>query len=766
MRLTPRWANAAAAGCLLTLALLAALQIRWQGPPAPLGADAPAAEFSSARAQALLATWDREPHPLGTAAHDRVRYAILAQLRALGLPGTVAAGTSYLPLRGPRFAAGYVENITTVLPGSGPGGRALLLVAHYDSVPRGVGAGDDGAGAAALLEALRALRSGPALRHDIIVLFSDGEEAGLLGAARFVAHNPLAGRVGVVLNFEGRGNAGSTAMFETSRHNGWLLRQLAVAHTGALADSLMYAIYERLPNDTDLSVFKRAGMAGLNFAYTEGFDYYHSPLDTTARLSPRTLQSQGSAMLAMARALGNADLSHARAPDVVYFNPLGHALAMYSFNDMNLLALLAILLFVAACVAALRRRACSWQALLAGAGLGLLVVAVCVLTAPLGWKLLEVLHPGWRWIPQGQPYRPLLPGLALLAWGVLAASALYAALGRGVARAGLALGALFWWLAAAVALVVVLPGSAHGFLWPLLALLLAWLVIIFRPGAGARAEFREAGVLWLGAVPMALLLAPFAWALLLLLLPWSQSGAALGVLALALLAVAPYLVRLGWRLPAVAAGLCIVLAAAGIARNRVTADRARPDSIAYFETLGGAAPSAHWVSYDPAPDSFTRQFLGEHPAAGAGALRAPAPPLPLAGPQALLESDTTSNGLRRLRLRLQSPRGAQQLRFALDGHLLPLAASLEGEPVRLDAPTARYPADALSWGFSYSGLPASGIELELTLHAGQRAGFTLSGIRYGLPVVPGMDPKPRPATLISSPFVTTDSTVVSRHFQF
>ncbi|MGH9477188.1 MAG: M20/M25/M40 family metallo-hydrolase [Terriglobales bacterium] len=764
MRSSARTAKIAAAGCLVTLALLAALQRHLQSPPAPLAADAPAAAFSAARAQALLAAWDTAPHPLGTPAHDRVRDAILAQLRALGLQGTISAGTSYLPLRGPQFLAGYVQNITAVLPGGEPATPAVMLVAHYDSVPRGVGAGDDGAGWAAMLESLRALRAAPPLRHDVIALFSDGEEAGMLGAARFVTHNPLAQRVGVVLNFEGRGNAGATAMFETSRHNGWLVHQLAAARTGARADSLMYAIYQRLPNDTDLSVFKRAGLPGMNFAYTQGFDYYHSPLDTPARLSPRTFQSQGAAMLAMARALGNAALSHPRAPDVVYFNPLGTTMVIYSFDWMNALAVLAIVLFVLACVFGLSRKQVTGSGLLAGAGLALLVLGACALSAPAIWRLLTWLHSGWTWIPQDQPYRPTLPALALLAWALFVASVLYIELGRRVSVVALGLGALFWWLVAAVGLVAALPGSAHPLLWPLLALLLAWMVLILWPAAGERAAFRQNGVLWMGAVPLALLLAPFAWTLL-LTLPWSQAGAALAVFALALIALSPYVVRLGRRLPAAALALCVVLGAAGIARNRFTPDRARPDSIAFIEQLG-AVPSAHWISYDPKPDVFTAQFLGAHPVYSDRAWRAPAPLLPLPGPQAHVAADSTRDGLRTLRLHLSSPSGAQQLRLVMAGDALPLAATLNGEPVHLDAPSARYPADARSWGFTYGGLPASGLDLVLTLRAGQPAAFTLTSARFGLPSIPGLGLHPRPPNVISAPFVATDSTIVSALYKF
>ena len=96
-------------------------------------------------------------------------------------------------------------------------GKALLLAAHYDSTRDGPGAADDGASVAAILETLRALKSQPALQNDLICIFTDGEEAGLLGAEAFVAEHPWAKEIGLVLNFEYRGNRGPFFMFETSQ---------------------------------------------------------------------------------------------------------------------------------------------------------------------------------------------------------------------------------------------------------------------------------------------------------------------------------------------------------------------------------------------------------------------------------------------------------------------------------------------------------------------------------------------------------------------
>ena len=87
------------------------------------------------------------------------------------------------------------------------------MAAHDDSTFGTAGAADDKAAVAAMLETARALASAEPLRNDVVMIFTDGEEAGLLGASAFVAEHALADRGGVVLNWQATGNAGPSVMF-------------------------------------------------------------------------------------------------------------------------------------------------------------------------------------------------------------------------------------------------------------------------------------------------------------------------------------------------------------------------------------------------------------------------------------------------------------------------------------------------------------------------------------------------------------------------
>ncbi|HKI86255.1 MAG TPA: M28 family peptidase, partial [Thermoanaerobaculia bacterium] len=163
---------------LLAAAAFLIVLARYQPPPAR-PATAPAQEFSALRAEAVLRTilGNEEPHPVGSAADARVRRAILTELTRLGYEPHVEKG----------FACSYdgvcaeVQNVLARLEGR-QRGETVLLAAHYDSVPAGPGASDDGSGVASILEIARALKAGPPPLHPVVYLIDEGEEAGLLGA--------------------------------------------------------------------------------------------------------------------------------------------------------------------------------------------------------------------------------------------------------------------------------------------------------------------------------------------------------------------------------------------------------------------------------------------------------------------------------------------------------------------------------------------------------------------------------------------------------
>lgn len=306
-----RWALSAA------LALWLFVSLSPNPRPAPVPATAPPQDFSAERAMAHVAAIARMPHPVGSTEHDRVRDYIRGELEKLGLESQLETGTGEYSRRG-HHASGEVENIVAHWPGTA-NTRPVMLVGHYDSVRTGPGAGDDAHAVGVLLETLRALGSGPPLRNDVIFLITDSEEKGLLGASLFMREHPWRHDPGVVLNFEARGTGGPAMMFETSPGNAWMIRGLQAAVPQAQATSVAYEIYRRMPNDTDLTVFKGGGLAGMNFAFIGHPEFYHRPQDDVAHLDRRSVQEQGRYALSLTRLFGNRDLAAPNSGNAVYF---------------------------------------------------------------------------------------------------------------------------------------------------------------------------------------------------------------------------------------------------------------------------------------------------------------------------------------------------------------------------------------------------------------------------------------------------------------
>ena len=363
-----------------------ALTLSFMNPPPAAGEGVPATEFSSARALKHLAVIAQRPHPVGSAEHQVVFDYLVQEVSRLH--GLAEIQTTPAPSEGNHPQR--LQNIIARLKGSDSSSRALMLAAHYDSVPGSPGAGDDGSGVVTLLETLRALKAAPPLKNDVIFLFTDGEELGSLGARFFVEDHPWAKDVELVLNFEARGSSGPVFMFETSKSNGRLIREFARAAPYPFTNSLMNEFYRLLGNDTDLTVFKRARLAGLNFAYVGSSWNYHSPRDIVSNVDERSIQHHGTYALALTRHFGNLDLRNVEAPDVIYFDVLGRK--VFSYGQTWNLVLTVFLSLLAAGVSALGFR--SGDLSFSGLGLGMVLFIANLVCALILATLLPVSQVG------------------------------------------------------------------------------------------------------------------------------------------------------------------------------------------------------------------------------------------------------------------------------------------------------------------------------------------------------------------------------------
>ena len=287
-----------------------------------------------------------EPHPAGSDANDRVRRFLASELERLGYRVREQRGA--LPHWRFREQVVPIGNLVATLDGTGDAGRAFMLAAHFDSRDGGShGAGDDAAGVAAVMEAARQLAADPPA-NDVVILLTDAEEAGLLGA-RLWAQETAPNFMGVsaVVNVEGRGSRGPSVLFETGRGDARLVDLFAESAPHPVASSLGPAVYRLMPNATDFTVFRfkpgdlppaierdlpalSINLPGLNFAFIGGYEQYHQSSDVPANLSRATLLHGAAQTAAVARRLGQADLATLRdGGDATFFDVLSLGVVRY-----------------------------------------------------------------------------------------------------------------------------------------------------------------------------------------------------------------------------------------------------------------------------------------------------------------------------------------------------------------------------------------------------------------------------------------------------
>jgi hypothetical protein len=705
------------------------------GAPGPAPSTAPADEFSSARAMDVLREIAEGPRPLGSPRNDAVGEYIGRLLEGLGL-GPHTQSAEVVSTLNPRVA-GIVHNVVGRLPGTDPS-RAVLLMAHYDSVPTAAGAADDGSGVAALLEAARALRSGPPLRNDVIFLFTDGEEQGLLGAQAFLRDDPWAYAVGVALNFDSPGSSSPALMYETSDGNGLLVREYAAA-TSPFTSSLMYEVSRRQPIVSDFRLFLGRGIPGMSFGMLDGPAYDHTAYDSLRSFDEAALQHEGETVLALARRFGAMDLWRIHRPDVVSFDAIGDLAVVYGQSLAAPFVVLALALFVTAVVIATRRRlltprGVAWATLGTGATL-----AASLLVTAITWSMYRTAYEERVWTLTGVVvsdwYRV---GLVLLAAAVVLA--IYGFLLRRLRAWDLAIVALAWWAAGAVGVSLVFPGASFLLTWPLVGGSAGLVVAAF---VDRREDGRPAAafIALAGAVPGLVLLSAATY-LLLMSAGLKQGVTVLAVWLLAGLLMLPLAVverTLRFWLPTALAILgAIVLFAVG---STVAFDAEHPKfTSVYYRVQPDGSPV--WQAIGRL-DDYTRGFVRPRPGAPPFQSYFPllgtrdttvgdAPRYGLTGPRMDVLSDVTVGDRRTVRVRLRPTRDAGIMSLLVHTVVGTLTASVDGHPLGgrdttiLDVTTVR-------WWFDFYAPPPRGIVVTLSFTAGPPVLLRALDFTYGLP---------------------------------
>ena len=720
---------------LLLLSIVIAAWSAWSAQKTPPAQPASIAttEFSAARAMQHLSWIAAEPHPTGSAAAAKVRDQLVHHLQQAGLQVSVQRGQAaaeYGKGDGRGVRAANVENVVAVLPGRDRSLPAVLLMAHYDTVPHSPGAADDGLGVAVMLEISRAMQS-DVRQRDVVFLFTDAEEAGLLGARAFFASHPLSSRIGTVVNLEARGSSGRAVLFETGPGNAALLSTFAKLAPQPLGNSLTGFVYRYMPNGTDFTVPAQKGIPGLNFAIIGSQIDYHAATASVANLDPGSVQHMGAQVLPLVRQLASSATLPTATHDAIYSDlPGGWMISVPTWSGWCVLAFGLLVIVVVARRATFNHG--GWRGVVSGVAEWPLALLSVALAVRVSYRLLG---GGDATLVNNRDllaaFSTLAAGEGLLAIGVVlalgallvckaarkpaAALALVAgacaSLRGGVDVIGLVLGvlvALLAWTSAGTAargesvrlgallvawiigavVQVLAPELAPLLLWPLLAVAaVAWLLPAHAPltalrviAAAVITAFALAHVFHfalqlfeaIGFGTPEVLALPFAW-LAVLLLPWV--GVAEGARGLAIAALVTLLTAAG------------VLAAASLTQ----ADRTRYPELS--QVLFVADPDNqhyHRVSSLPQLSDWSRRALG---GAQGEPARLPIPAMDLTavwttraeaiavpGPVRFERSYDADTG--QSILRVLAPAGTRELRVRLKSGAVVRNVQLQGE----DAP--------------------------------------------------------------------------------
>jgi hypothetical protein len=598
------------------------------------------------------------------------------------------------------------------------------------------------------------------LKHDVLFLFTDLEENGLLGAEAFVNQPSNLENVALAMNFEARGNTGLTSVFEVSPENGWLIREFKKAASYPIGNSLAYEVVRKMPNDTDLSMFRETGITYLNSSISDGYANYHSMTDTPENLDKGSLQLTGENMLSMIRYFGNHELSTTKGKDFIFFNPIGNMLILYPKSTDIIFVLISMVLFVAVVFIGLNRKIIDWKHFLIGFGLLLLtIVFALVLTYGLQKLILWVYSHYKNFYSYNFYNAPIyllsFAGIFLISFFLVFKKAI-----DNLSLFSLMTGALFFHTLALIPLKIYFSGGVFFLHLPLGLASVMYLVWLFRAGS------KQSLVTWvnfIAMVPALLIWVTFAY---LLYIGVSLQFPYASVLILCLFApfLLPLIVILDRIIPRLFLYLSLVVMITGLVLAHLGSEisKDQPNQTNLMYSLDLEKEQAWWISQHQIRDNWNRQYLDSFQ-----------PDSTRLGPRIFkrwmkkaevysfetgnirIDSDTIRNGKRFMKLKVIPAGSTVSVDMAFPESAF--IRSLDGREIELSS--GDYPNPIIR----YFAVPKGGISMELTLDASDPAYFYIIERQLGLP---SPDMLPLPEDHIHGPGHYSNTTQIRRKVEF
>lgn len=190
-------------------------------------------------------------------------------------------------------------NIFAEIPGTDKADEVVMLGAHFDSWHAGTGATDNAAGSAAMMEAIRILKTtGVRLRRTVRLALWTGEEQGLLGSRAYVreqfgdlqtmALKPAHGKLSAYFNMDNGGGAIRGVYLQGNE----AVRPVFSAWMDPFRNLGMTTLTIRNTGATDHVPFDEVGLPGFQFVQDPleyGTHSHHTNMDLYDRIQPEDM---------------------------------------------------------------------------------------------------------------------------------------------------------------------------------------------------------------------------------------------------------------------------------------------------------------------------------------------------------------------------------------------------------------------------------------------------------------------------------------------
>ncbi|ALC42480.1 CG11961 [Drosophila busckii] len=287
--------------------------------------------------------------------------AELGNLHDFEVDVQVASG-SYIHWNAVNMYQSIQNFVVKVSPKGSNSSTWVLVNSHYDTVPNGPGAGDDGSMVATMLETIRVLsKSKIALKHPVVFLFNGAEENPLQASHAFITQHKWAKNCKALINLDSAGSGGREILFQSGPNHPWLMKSYRRAIKHPYASTMAEEMFQHnfIPSDTDFRIFRDHGaLPGLDMAYQYNGYVYHTSFDRAEIIPRGSFQNTGDNLLALVREISSApeleDTSKHAEGHTVYYDVMGWFLVFYTETEGIILNVFVSLAAILTCSLAIK----------------------------------------------------------------------------------------------------------------------------------------------------------------------------------------------------------------------------------------------------------------------------------------------------------------------------------------------------------------------------------------------------------------------------